>query len=63
MNNDVCELYGILFRHGKDDFELWELDLPDSVIDEIEAILVNWLHRGCSLRGSKKDIANEIMDL
>ena len=63
MKNDVCELYGILFRHGKDDLGLWELDLPESAVDEIEKILVRYLDTGCSTRGSKKDIANEIIDM
>lgn len=54
------ELYGIIYKHDADDFEFWQVDLPDSAIREIEEILDRYRNRGCSVRGTRNDIKDEL---
>ena len=56
-------LDSIIFKHGKDDLELWMLDIPLETEDKLMEILNEYIHRGCSVRGTKRDIANEIMEI
>ena len=49
----------IIYKHGDDDYAIWQLDLPESAIREIESILDKYRHRGCSTRGRAKDLIAE----
>lgn len=54
------ELVAMIYKHGKDDYGIWWLDLPQEVHEKIETILDEYRHRGCSTRGNAKEIAKEI---
>ena len=54
------EMLAILYKHGKDDYGIWWLDLPEEAQNRIEAILDEYRHRGCSLRGNMKEIKIEL---
>jgi len=43
----------ITFKHGENDFSTWTVDLPISIFNE-------HMNTGCSIRGNKKDILNEL---
>ena len=52
---------GIIFEHGKDDYGLWEgfvLSEEDEAV--IWQILQKYDTEGCSVRGTRKEIAEEI---
>lgn len=51
----------IVYKHGEDDYGIWQLDLPQEAIDKIENILSEYAHRGCSVRGTMKEILEEMM--
>ena len=52
---------GILFRHGNDDYGLWEeFSLTEEEENSIWKILVNHDTEGCSVRGTRKQIAKEM---
>ena len=52
---------GILFRHGNDDYGMWEgFSLTDEEENEIWKILKEHSTEGCSVRGTRKQIAEEM---
>lgn len=57
--DDIPEMVGILYKHSNGDLGVWQLDLPETTIDKIENILDEYRHRGCSVRGTKSEIAKE----
>lgn len=61
--NEEVKLEAIIYKHGYDDVAIWWLDLPQEALEQIEAILDEYRHRGCSLRGTTRDIADEILDM
>ena len=52
-------LDSIIYKHGKDDYAIWQLDLPSEAITEIETILDRYRDTGCSTRGRVKDLIAE----
>lgn len=55
------KISGIIFEHGKDDYELWEgFNLTEDEENKIMEILINHNTEGCSIRGTRKEIAEEI---
>ena len=55
---------GIILNHGKDDYGLWEgFTLTDEEESSIWQTLNNHDTEGCSVRGSRNDIAKEIGSL
>jgi len=63
MKGDDCmnpRLAAVIYQHGYNDIELWQLDLPDSAVTEIEAILNKYVDTGCSVRGTVGEIAEEL---
>lgn len=63
MDNDRCRICGIIFEHGKNDFGLWEgLYLTEDEENAIWAILMKHDTEGCSVRGTRKEIAEEMME-
>ena len=59
--NDNVRIAGIIFEHGKDDFGLWEgFVLSEEDENTIQAILSKYDTEGCSVRGTRKEIAEEI---
>ena len=58
--NDT-RISGIIFEHGKDDFGLWEgFVLSDEDEAAIWQILQKYDTEGCSVRGTRKEIVEEI---
>lgn len=56
-----AKLNAIIFKHGNDDFELWEgFSLSSEEEKQIHEILSHHETEGCSVRGSKKDIIEEM---
>lgn len=52
---------GIIFEHGKDDYGLWEgFNLLEEDEIAIWQILQKYDTEGCSVRGTRKEIAKEI---
>lgn len=51
----------IIYKHGDDDFELWQLDLPTEAMELIETILDQYRDTGCSVRGTANDIKEELI--
>ena len=57
----MCRIVGIVIEHGKDDFGYWEgFYLTEDEKNEIWNILSNHDTEGCSLRGTRTEIAKEI---
>ena len=54
-------IIGIIFEHGKDDYGLWEgFVLSEEDENAIWQILQKYDTEGCSLRGTRKEIAKEM---
>ena len=57
----MCRIAGIVIEHGRDDFGYWEgFSLTEAEENAIWNILSNHDTEGCSIRGSRKEIAEEI---
>lgn len=59
------EFIGLLFKHGEDDYELWQIDTPE----QMRKIMELWQNGnpceilaidGCSTRGTMEQIASDI---
>ena len=60
----MASINRIIFKHGEDDFELWEgFSLSAEEKRQITEILSRHETGGCSVRGSKTDILEEIQYL
>ena len=60
----MASINRIIFKHGEDDFELWEgFSLSAEEKRQITEILSRHETSGCSVRGSKTDILEEIQYL
>lgn len=60
MDNEV-RISGIVFKHGNDDYSVWEgFYLTEEEEDAIHQILMKHETEGCSVRGTRKQIAEEI---
>lgn len=58
---DKIRISGIIFEHGKDNYGLWEgFSLTEEEESEIWKILMRHDTEGCSVRGTRKEIAEEI---
>ena len=61
---ETNRITGIIFEHGKDDLELWEgFKLSEEDENTIWNILSKYDAEGCSVRGSRKGIAEEIDEM
>lgn len=54
-------LVGFIFQHGKDDYTLWSVDLPEHEREIIENILVKYDTRGFSVRGNSELQLKEVL--
>ena len=60
----MASINRIIFKHGEDDFDLWEgFSLSAEEKRQITEILSRHETGGCSVRGSKTDILEEIQYL
>ena len=53
----------IIYKHGDDDFELWQLDLPSEAVALIETVLDQYRDTGCSVRGTSRQIGDELREM
>ena len=61
MDEDKIRISGIIFEHGKDDYGFWEgFSLTKEEENAICQILMNHDTEGYSIRGTRKEIAEEI---
>jgi len=63
INLNDCEMVGILYKYNNGDLGLWQLDHPEEVIDKIQDCLDLYINRGCSVRGTAKEIADEVEEM
>ena len=55
------EISGIIFHHGVDDYGLWEgFSLSEEDENAIHNILAKYDTQGCSVRGTRNEIAKEM---
>lgn len=56
-------IHAIIFEHGNDDYGIWEgFHLSKEDEQAIQAILMKYETEGCSLRGTRKEIAEEFAE-
>ena len=60
-SSDLFELIGFVFCNGKNDYEYWEVGLPESVQNKIMDILANYETWGCSTRGTATELCEEFL--
>ena len=61
-NEEKIRISSIIFEHGKDDYGLWQgFVLSEEDEDAIYKILQKYETQGCSVRGTRKEIAEEII--
>lgn len=61
ITEDVSRICGIIFEHGQNDFGLWEgFRLTEEEENAIQQILMKHDTEGCSVRGTKIEIAEEL---
>lgn len=64
LDNEKVRISGIIFEHGNDDYGLWEgFSLTEEEENAIWKILAMHDTEGCSLRGTRKEIAKEIGEI
>lgn len=57
----TIRICGIIFEHGQNDFGLWEgFSLSEEEENAIQQILMKHDTEGCSVRGTKQEIADEL---
>ena len=60
-SEDTIRICGIIFEHGQNDFGLWEgFSLSEEEENAIQQILQRHDTEGCSVRGTKQEIADEL---
>lgn len=63
MNNysDVIKITGVIIKHGKNDYGLWEgFNLSEEDENIIQQILIKYDTEGYSVRGTREEIAREM---
>lgn len=61
MDEDKIRISGIVFEHGNNDYGYWEgFSLTEEEENQIMEILMRHDTEGCSIRGTRKEIAEEI---
>lgn len=59
----MCKVSGIVIEHGKDDSGYWEgFSLTEAEENAIWNILNKHDTEGCSIRGTRKEISEEIRE-
>lgn len=61
IKEDKIKISGIIFQHGNDDYGLWEeFYLTEEEENVIRNILIRHDTEGCSVQGTRKQIAREM---
>lgn len=60
---ETTRIYAIIFEHGENDYGIWEgFSLSEEDENIIYSILSKYDTQGCSLRGTRKEIAKEFAE-
>lgn len=59
---DTNQLIGVIYRHENDDFSIWLPELSEVENKEINVFLEKFTNSGCSIRGTKRDIIDEVAE-
>lgn len=59
---DTNQLIGVIYRHGNDDFSIWLPELSQVENKEINVMLEKLTNSDCSIRGTKRDIIDEVTE-
>lgn len=54
------QIVGVVYRHGNDDFSVWLPELSAEENKEINVLLEKFTNSGCSIRGTKRDVIDEV---
>lgn len=62
--NKIVEnkIAGIIYKHGEDDFSFWISALSAEENEEINNFLSKFANSGESLRGTKQDVVEEVVE-
>lgn len=61
MDEDKTRISGIMFEHGTNDYGFWEgFSLTEAEENQIMEILMRHDTEGYSIRGTRKDIVEEL---
>lgn len=58
----MCRIAGVVFEHGNNDFGYWDgFNLTEEEENIVQEILSRHDTEGCSVRGSKKEILEDLL--
>lgn len=60
MKNTISS---IIFKHGDDDYSIWIPDFSAEEMEKITGLLEKYSTEGYSVRGSKKDLIEELKEI
>ncbi|WP_277219365.1 hypothetical protein [Peptoniphilus vaginalis] len=60
MKNTISS---IIFKHGDDDYSIWIPDFSAEEMEKITKLLEKYSTEGYSVRGSKKDLIEELKEI
>lgn len=55
--------YSVIFKHGNDDYSLWNPELSENQMKKLSDLLEEFQNNGSSIRGSKEDILAELKNI
>lgn len=56
------QVFGIMLKHGDDDYSVWTPDFSNQDTQAFLAFLEQYTDNGSSIRGSKQDIIEELTE-
>ncbi len=59
---DTTQIAGVIYKHGSGDFSIWFPELSAEENKEVNAVLEKFATSGCSMRGTKQDIIDEVSE-
>ena len=62
VDMDTTQIAGVIYKHGDDDYSIWFPELSAEENKEVNALLEKFANSGCSTRGRKQDIVDEVSD-
>ena len=65
LSRDIVELadiplIGFVYKHGENDYELWQHGIPERDLLEVEKILAKYALTGYGVRGTARNIGEEL---
>ena len=62
VDMDTTQIAGVIYKHGNDDYSIWFPELSAEENKEVNALLEKYANSGCSTRGTKQDIIDEVSE-